>query len=385
MIDSGLAYIAALLVTIAVVVQLDRKFERFFSYVPGIVVIYFMVMVFANVGLWKQSDEVNLYYKHVKGNILPIMIFLMLLRCDLKKIFKLGPRMLLGFFSASLTICIGFIATYAMFKPWYEPHTWKTFAALCGSWMGGTGNMVAIQAALGVSDSQMGYTLMMDSVNYSVWVMILLVVVPCAHRFNHWAGADTSAIDEVSQQLSEEEKPPEEPMNFSHLSLLAGSSFLVAAASRYLANFFPVSDILNLETWTILIVTTAGILSAMTRLGQVSGISQLSGMSLYLIVALVGSRANFSELTQAPFYIFSGFVILAIHVALLAIIARLFKLDLFTCGVASLANIGGVASAPVLAAAYSEALVPVGVLMAMLGYIVGTGGGLMVGKILSAI
>ncbi|MFZ5952271.1 MAG: DUF819 domain-containing protein [Candidatus Rifleibacteriota bacterium] len=385
MIDSGFAYLAALLLTVAVVVQLDKKYEKFFSYVPGIVVIYFLVMVFANVGLWKQSDEVNLYYKHVKANILPIMIFLMLLRCDLKKIFKLGPRMLLGFFSASLTICIGFVVTYAMFKSWYEPHTWKTFAALCGSWMGGTGNMVAIQAALGVSDSQMGYTLMMDSINYSVWVMILLTIVPYAHRFNHWVGADTSAIDEVGQQLSGEEKPPEEPMNFGHLSLLVGSSFFVAAVSRYFAGFFPVSAFLSLETWTILIVTAAGVIAAMTRLGQVSGISQLSSLSLYTIVALVGSRANFSELSQAPFYIFSGFVILAIHVLLLALIARLFKLDLFTCGVASLANIGGVASAPILAAAYSEALVPVGILMGMLGYVIGTGGGLLVGKILSAI
>ncbi|MEW6708336.1 MAG: DUF819 family protein [Candidatus Riflebacteria bacterium] len=385
MIDSGFAYLAALLLTVAIVVQLDKKYEKFFSYVPGIVVIYFLVMVFANVGLWKQSDEVNLYYKHVKGNILPIMIFLMLLRCDLKKILKLGPRMLLGFFSASLTICIGFIVTYAMFKSWYEPHTWKTFAALCGSWMGGTGNMVAIQAALGVSDSQMGYTLMMDSINYSVWVMILLTIVPYAHRFNHWVGADTSAIDEVGQQLAGEDKPPEEPMNFGHLSLLVGSSFFVAAVSRYFAGFLPVSAFLSLDTWTILIVTTVGVIAAMTRLGQVSGISQLSSLSLYTIVALVGSRANFSELSQAPFYIFSGFVILAIHVLLLAIIARLFKLDLFTCGVASLANIGGVASAPILAAAYSEALVPVGILMGMLGYVIGTGGGLLVGKILSSI
>ncbi|MPN38405.1 hypothetical protein SDC9_185929 [bioreactor metagenome] len=104
---------------------------------------------------------------------------------------------------------------------------------------------------------------------------------------------------------------------------------------------------------------------------------------LYIIIGLIASRANFAELTQAPIYIVAGFVILIVHAVVLAIIAKIFKLDLFTCGVASLANIGGVASAPILAASYSEALIPIGVLMAMLGYVIGTGGGLFVGKILS--
>ena len=98
---------------------------------------------------------------------------------------------------------------------------------------------------------------------------------------------------------------------------------------------------------------------------------------------MIGSRANFSELTQAPLYIISGFVIIGIHAVILILVAKLFKLDLFTCAVASLANIGGVASAPILAAAYSQALIPIGVLMAMMGYVFGTGAGLMVGKVLS--
>ncbi len=383
MIESGFAYFAALLFTIAVVVQLDRKYEKFFSYVPGIVVIYFLVMTFSSLGLWKQTDDVNLYYKHIKGNILPVMIFLMLLHCDLKKIFRLGPKMLMGFFSASFTIGVGFVVTYFLMKSHYEPHTWKTFAALSGSWMGGTGNMAAVQAALGVTDSQMGYTLLMDSVNYSVWVMILLAIVPYAARFNTWVGADTKALDEVGEQLTRDAAEHETEVKFEHLALLVGVSLFVAAISKYLATFLPTSAFLSENTWTILIATLAGTTAAMTPLGKTPGISMLGSLALYTIVALVGSRANFAELSQAPLYIFSGFIILTVHVLLLAIIAKLLKLDLFTCGVASLANIGGVASAPILAAAYSEALVPIGILMGMLGYVVGTGGGLLVGKILS--
>ncbi len=385
MIESGFAFVAALLFIAAVIVQLDKKFRTFFEYVPGIVVLYFLVMTLSTLGFWKQTDEINFYYNQLKNNILPAMIFLMLLHCDLKKILKLGPRMLLGFFSASFTIATGFIVVYFLFKGHFEPHTWKTFAALCGSWMGGTGNMAAVQLALGVADSQMGYTLIMDSVNYAVWVMLLLMAVPYARHFNNWTKADTSQIDAVGASLMSEKTDQPLPTTFHDLILLLGTSFMVAAVSQYVAPMLPTSSFVSTYSWVVLIATAAGIIAALTPLGKTSGISMLASLMLYLIVALIGSRANFAELSQAPFYIFCGFLILVIHAVLLALIARIFKLDLFTCGVASLANIGGVASAPILAAAYSEVLVPVGVLMSMVGYIIGTGGGLLVGKILSMI
>lgn len=385
MIESGFAFVAALLFIAAVIVQLDKKFRTFFEYVPGIVVLYFLVMTLSTLGFWKQTDEINFYYNQLKNNILPAMIFLMLLHCDLKKILKLGPRMLLGFFSASFTIAVGFIVVYFLFKGHFEPHTWKTFAALCGSWMGGTGNMAAIQLALGVADSQMGYTLIMDSVNYAIWVMLLLMVVPYARHFNNWTKADTSQIDAVGASLMSEKTDQPLPTTFHDLILLLGSSFMVAAVAQYLAPMLPTSSFVSTYSWVVLIATAAGIIAALTPLGKTSGISMLASLMLYLIVALIGSRANFAELSQAPFYIFCGFLILVIHAVLLALIAKIFKLDLFTCGVASLANIGGVASAPILAAAYSEVLVPVGVLMSMVGYVIGTGGGLLVGKILSMI
>ena len=385
MIESGFAFIAALLFIAAVIVQLDKKFRTFFEYVPGIGVLYFLVMTLSTLGFWKQTDEINFYYTQLKNNILPAMIFLMLLHCDLKKILKLGPRMLLGFFSASFTIATGFIVVYFLFKGHFEPHTWKTFAALCGSWMGGTGNMAAVQLALGVADSQMGYTLIMDSVNYAVWVMLLLMAVPYARHFNNWTKADTSQIDAVGASLMSEKTDQPLPTTFHDLILLLGTSFMVAAVAQYVAPMLPTSSFVSTYSWVVLIATAAGIIAALTPLGKTSGISMLASLMLYLIVALIGSRANFAELSQAPFYIFCGFLILVIHAVLLALIARIFKLDLFTCGVASLANIGGVASAPILAAAYSEVLVPVGVLMSMVGYVIGTGGGLLVGKILSMI
>jgi uncharacterized membrane protein len=166
---------------------------------------------------------------------------------------------------------------------------------------------------------------------------------------------------------------------------MLGISLFVSVLAKYGSSFLPTTSFLTTETWVVVIATLAGVIFAMTPLTKISGASELANIMLYLMVALIASRADFASLTQAPLYIFAGFVVIAIHAGIMVLFAKLFKLDLFSIGVASLANIGGVASAPILASAYSKALIPIGVLMAMMGYIIGTFGGLMVGQILEKI
>jgi uncharacterized membrane protein len=385
MIENGFTYLAVLIMIGSAIVYTEKKSQhKLFEYLPSIVIIYFVVMLFSTFGLWQKSESVTATYKTVKSNLLPAMIFLMLLSADMREIFKLGKKMLLTFFLASVSIAIGFIGTFTLFHTYFKPDSWKAFAALSGSWMGGTANMVAIQGALDLPDSAMGYTLLIDSIDYAIWVMILLALVPFAKKFNLWSRADTSVIDEVGERLAlkEEEK---KPIDFASLFFLLGAALLVSALAQYGASFLPSTSFLTTTTWIVIIATLAGILFAMTPLAKISGGSELANIMLYLIVALIASRANFAELTEAPLYILAGFVIIAIHVSIMILFAKLFKLDLFSLGVASLANIGGVASAPILASAYSKALIPIGVLMAMMGYIVGTFGGLMVGKMLEII
>ncbi|GAB1455380.1 DUF819 family protein [Spirochaetota bacterium] len=384
MIQSALAYVAFLIFFAGLLVFFEKKMKlKVFKYIPAIVMLYFFAMLLSTFGVWKKTPQINAAYKSLKDSLLPAMIFLMLLRCDLRKIAKLGPRMILGFFAATITIMIGFVITFAIFKGFFEAGSWKAFAALSGSWIGGTGNMVAIQGALDVPDAKMGYTLLIDSINYSMWVMFLLWAVSFAPAFNKWTKSDSKVLDEVGLKLSKGTENNRTNIEFFDLIMLLGSSLLVSALSIWLGGMMPKSVFFQSSTWTVLIATTAGVLCAMTPLAKLPGSSHLSNLMLYTIVGLIASRANFAELTQAPIYIVAGFCILGIHAILLTLVAKLLRLDLFTCGVASLANIGGVASAPILAAAYGEALVPIGVLMALMGYIVGTGGGLIVGKILS--
>ena len=385
MIETGFTYLVALMFIASSIVYVEKKSQhKIFEYLPAIVILYFVVMLASTFGLWQKTEEVTSTYKTVKSNLLPAMIFLMLLLADMREIVKLGKKMLLTFFLASLSIGLGFIGMFTLFQTSFGPEAWKPFAALSGSWMGGTANMVAIQGALNLPDAAMGYTLLIDSIDYAIWVMILLALVPFAKQFNHWSKADTSVIDEVGARLAEKEEK-KKPITFDSLFFLLGSALLVSALAQYGASFLPTSAFLTLTTWVVILSTLAGIIFAMTPMAKISGSSELANIMLYLIVALIASRANFAELTEAPLYIFAGFVIITIHVVIMLIFAKLFKLDLFSLGVASLANIGGVASAPILASAYSKALIPIGVLMAMMGYILGTFGGLMVGKILEMI
>ena len=384
MIVNALPYVAVLIFFAGLLVLLEKKARlKVFKYVPAIVMLYFFAMLLSTFGVWQKTPAINGAYKSLRDSLLPAMIFLMLLRCDLRKIAKLGPKMLLGFFAATLTIMAGFVVMFVFFKGAFAPGSWKAFAALSGSWIGGTGNMVAIQGALDVPDANMGYTLLIDSINYSIWVMFLLWAVSFAPGFNKWTKANTRLLEEVGSKLSDVEGAERKDIEFVDLIVLLGTSLAISALSIWIGGMLPKSVFFQSSTWTVLIATAAGVVCAMSPLAKLRGSGHLANLMLYTIVGLIASRANFAELTQAPIYIIAGFVILGVHAVLLTLVAKLLKLDLFTCGVASLANIGGVASAPILAGAYSEALVPVGVLMALLGYIVGTGGGLIVGSILS--
>lgn len=385
LITNGFMYLGTLIFFVAIILWLQRYTNsKFFDYVPPVVIIYFGSALLFTFGIIGNSDDVKLYYNMSKNNLLPVMLFLMLLRCDLRQIARLGKKMLLGFFSAMFSIMAGFLITYALFKRLYIPDTWKAFAALCGSWIGGTGNMVAVQSALNVEGEAFGYALLMDSVNYGVWVMLLLWTVSFAKQFNKWTKSDTAELDKVGNALEEIAASEARTMQFTDIMMLLGLSTFIGAIGILAKGVLPdLGTVISGSTWTVLIVSTAGILAAMTPIGKIPGSNVLGNVALYIMVAVIASQTNFSELTQAPIYILSGFVILAIHGLLLGLLAKAFKLDLFTCGVASLANIGGVASAPILAGAHNQSLVPVGVLMALLGYICGTYFSLLTGQIMS--
>lgn len=388
MIKDGFIYVAALVFVAALLVSLPKIFRgnaanNFFRFAPPIVLIYIGLMLLCTLKLWDLESTAEAYGA-LKNPLLYAMLFVMLLRCDLRKIIKIGPKMLIGFFSATISIGIGFVASYAIMHRILGEEAWKALGALCGSWMGGGGNMLAIQAALSVDEATMAYALVMDSICATLYVMFLLWAIGFSKQFNKWTKADTHIIDEVGLALEVEAKANTRPLTWQNIVLLLGSGLIVSALSQqiggFISTYFPFFD---KATWTVLIVTALGVGLAMTPFGKIKGTEEISNVLLYVVIALIASRADLSSIGNAPAWLFSGLIILVIHVAIMLIIAKLLKMDVFTCAVASLANIGGTATAPVLAGTYSSALVPVGIIMALLGYIVGTGGGLIVANLMS--
>lgn len=243
--------------------------------------------------------------------------------------------------------------------------------------------MVAVQAALNISEADMGYALVIDSIDYSIWVMFLLWLIQLAPKFNAWNKADTKTLDEVSRGLEKDAAANKNPITMQSLLLLLGSALLAAAIGTNVGVALNgIVPFLDKATWTILFITVMGLIGAVSPLGRTAGSAELSNMLLYSVIALLASRASLLELADAPYWILTGFIVLGIHFTLMFIIAKVLKLDMFTACVASLANIGGTASAPVLAGSYSGSLVPVGILMALLGYVIGTPFGILTAHIM---
>lgn len=388
MITDGAMYISVLIFTAAVIVCLPkfirgRGAEKFFSFAPPVVLIYLGLMALCTLGAW-DLQATSTAYSSLKNPLLYAMLFIMLLRCDLRKILRLGPKMLLGFLAATVSISLGFMVSFAIMRGWLGEGAWKSLGALCGSWMGGGGNMLAIQAALDIDESAMAYALVMDSICGTLYIMFLLWAIGFSDKFDRWTKADTTAIHAVGASLEQEYAADSRPLAWQNILLLTGSGLLVSAVCTKLGG--AVGDMLpffDRATWTVLIVTVLGILLAMTPFGKLRGTEEVSNVLLYVVIALIASRADLRGIGNAPAWLAAGLLILVIHAGIMLLLAKLFRLDIFTCAVASLANIGGTATAPILAGTYSSALVPVGIIMALLGYVVGTGGGLLTAQIMS--
>ncbi|WP_408011738.1 DUF819 domain-containing protein [Pseudalkalibacillus sp. A8] len=388
MIQDGIMYVSVLLVITAIIAIAEKRSRsKFFKYVPGIVLIYLVCALLQTFGVFGATESNDTAYGTVRGVLLPAMLMLMLLHCDLRKIIRLGPKMLGAFFAASISIVAAFTITYILLKGFYAADTWKAFAALSASWTGGSANMVILQDILTVPENIFGYALIMDTVNYSFWVMFMFWLVPFADKFNRWTKTNTTYLDQVSAEISASNEE-NEGVGFGFvemLSLLALAIFVSALGTK-LGNSLPeLGTAVNSTTWTITFASVVGIVLAMTRVAKIPGSLEISKVMLYIVIALIASHADFSQLFQAPVYIISGFMILFFHGVFMFLLAKLFKLDLFTMGVASLANIGGVASAPILAGAFHRSLIPIGILMAVLGSLLGTYFGILTANILSAL
>lgn len=387
-ITSGFTYIAFLMFLAGALLALEKYSKwKIFSIVPPLVWIYVLNMIFCTMGLY-NSKGVSEAYKALKNNLLYAMIFVMLLRCDFRKLAKLGGRMVAIFLGCSVTLFVGFIVGYPIFKGFLGNDTWGAVAALYASWVGGSANMAAMQAALPVDAGAYSCALALDTVCYSVWIALLLLGVRYANRWNAATQADTSKLQAVADAAAAEVAKEKKKATSADWIFLIGVSLLVSALSQTVgANPNTLLKSVGLAmfdkgTMTTLFVTVLGLICAMTPLGKVPAVEELSSVYLYAVVSLLASTASVLDLLAAPMWVVYGFFILVVHVVLMFGLSKLFHWDLCMVSTASLANIGGAASAPIVASAYDASYAGIGVLMGILGAAIGNFAGLFCGYVL---
>ncbi len=387
-ITNGFMYIAFLMCLAGILLALEKYTKwKIFNVVPPLVWIYVLNMIFCTLGLY-HSKEVSAAYKALKNNLLYAMIFVMLLRCDFRKLAKLGGRMVAIFLGCSLTLFVGFIVGYPIFKGSLGSDTWGAVAALYASWVGGSANMAAMQAALPVDAGAYSCALALDTVCYSVWIALLLLMVRYASKWNNAVKADTSKLQAVADAAAAEVAKEKKQAGSADWIFLIGLSLIVSAISQYVGASLngALRDVglamFDKGSMTTLFVTVLGLVCAMTPLGKVPAVEELSSVYLYAVVSLLASTASVTDLLAAPMWVVYGFFILAVHVILMFFLSKLFHWDLCMVSTASLANIGGAASAPIVASAYDASYAGIGVLMGVLGAAVGNFAGMICGAIL---
>lgn len=389
-IQNGFTYIAFLMFLAGVLLATEKYTKwKVFNIIPPLVWLYVLNMIFCTAGLY-NSDGCSADYSVLRNNLLYAMVFVMLLRCDIRKLDKLGGRMAAIFLGGALSILFGFIVAFVIFKGALGggETIWGAMAALCVSWIGGSANMAAMEAAFTIDPGAYGCALAVDTVYYSVWIALLLIMVRYSKKWDNTVKADTTKLQAVADAANAELAKEKKHASAADWIFLIGLSLIVSALSQQVGAILGNGlasiglDMFDKGTMTTVFVTVLGLLCALSPLGKLPAVEELSNVYLYAVVSLLASTASLTDLVSAPLWIVAGLVVLIIHIVIMFLLSKLFHWDCCMVSTASLANIGGSASAPIVASAYNSSYAGIGVLMGVMGAALGNFCGLACGYIM---
>ena len=351
--------------------------QKLFRITPAVIYCYFIPTLSTTVGIIPMASPV---YEWMTRYLLPVALLLLMITVDLKSILKLGRTALIMVAAGSIGIMIGAQIAYLAFAQWLPPEGWKGLAALTGSWIGGTANMVAIAESVGTPDAIMGPIIVVDTVVGYGWMGVLLFLSAWQALFDRRLKADTSALAETNKLLADLDTH-RRPTQLRDIAIILGLGFAGAILAVQLGAALPVlgdPTIISHTTWAVLIVVTGGLLLSFTPVRNLeeAGASKLGYAALYLLLTAIGAQGNLMEVLSAPAFFFAGVLVITIHVAVMLAVAKVIKAPFFFVATGSVANIGGAGTAPIVASVYHPAMAPVGLLMAVVGYILGIYGAL---------
>ncbi|MDX1498637.1 MAG: DUF819 family protein [Woeseiaceae bacterium] len=377
LVSSPLGVLAVLIFVAAFFFMLEQRTSaKLFNYVPPLLFIYATPVFLNNFGVI-PSDSV--IYSGLSAVALPAFIVLMLIKVNVPAVVRVMGKGVLVMLMGTAGVVVGCVVAYLVVHGALSDDAWKGYGALAGSWIGGTANMAATAEMLGTSEEQFGLAVIADNVVYIVWLPLLLMSRDFADRFNRWARVPPERIaqmDAAAELHVEDETPPTMPQYLFIFATAMGVTWAATAFAPSIAGGIEASapglaGIFSESTVRILLVTTIALALSATPVSNLPNTTAMGTALIYVFVAGMGARASVSGLAEAPMFVLGAFIWIAIHGLFCLAGAWLFRVDVHSVAIASAANIGAAASAPIVAAHHRPSLVPASILMALLGYALG--------------
>ncbi|WP_173497288.1 DUF819 domain-containing protein [Shewanella sp. ISTPL2] len=365
--------------------------QKFYRFIPALLLCYFLPSLLNTFGVIDGNTS-QLYFV-ASRYLLPACLVLLILSVDLKAILSLGPKALIMFLTGTVGIVIGGPIALLLVSV-IEPSligvdgpdaVWRGMTTLAGSWIGGGANQAAMKEIYDVGGNIFSVMVTVDVIVANIWMAVLLFLASKAKEIDAKTGADTSAIEALKDKVEKYHAENARIPNLRDLMLIVAVGFGITGithiAADFLGPFFEVNypwtadySLTSKFFWLVVIVTTIGLAMSFSpvRHLEAAGASKVASAFLYILVATIGLHMDVSKVLDTPLYFLIGIVWMIVHASFMLLVAKLIKAPLFYMAVGSQANVGGAASAPVVAAAFHPALAPVGVLLAVLGYALGT-------------
>ena len=375
-----------------------KSWKKFYTIFPALLLCYMVPAVLNTTNIISsETEEYEELYFVASRYFLPASLLLLCLGIDLKGLFNLGWKPIVMFLSGTLGVVLGGPIALFIFSQ-ISPETvagvgdqsiWRGLSTLAGSWIGGGANQTAMLEIFGYDKTLYGGMILVDIVVANIWMAILLFLIGRNDKINKWLKADSSSITDLVNRVENYSLSVQKQPTLKDYMVMMGITFGGLAVSYFLATW--VSETLSSHPtfsdpksffnsftssflWLILFATTIGVILSTTKLRKLegSGASKIGSLFIYILVAVIGMRMDIMQIFDNPLLIILGMVWMLIHVIILFAVAKIIKAPFFFIAVGSKANIGGAASAPVVAGAFNPSLAPVGALLAILGYVVGT-------------
>lgn len=367
--------------------------QKFYRYVPSVLLCYFIPSLFNSFGI--IDGEHSQLYQMASRYLLPACLVLLTLSVDFRAILGLGPKALIMFLTGTIGIMLGGPLALALVGPFFPEQlggdganaAWRGMSTIAGSWIGGSANQAAMKEVFEVGGDIFSVMITVDVLVANIWTAALLWMAANAAVIDKRTGADTRALQHLQQKIETYQAENSRNPKTHDLMMVIAIGFGVAGAAHFLANIIapwleqhaPELAMYSLTStffWLVVLATTFGLLLSGTKVRhlEATGASKVGSVMVYILVATIGMHMDVTAVMDYPVMFLVGLVWISIHAALMLLVMKLLKAPVFYMAVGSQANVGGAASAPVVAAAFHPSLAPVGVLLAVLGYALGTYG-----------